>query len=108
AHAILAGILVNLVGILTVHRNSQAGAGSLEVIVGLGPGSGPEGFFRVPLGNHVLVGHRSAAEIVAGGFLAGASFVGGGVVCEYEDMLTLLMFEIVVNAFFFHQSRDKV
>ena len=108
AHAILTGVFVNLVGIFAVYGDGEAGAGSFEIVVGLGPGSSAKLLLIVPLGNLILIDDGSAAEIIAGGLLARARLVRGRIIREDEDMFAVLVFEVVIDAFFFHQSRDEV
>src|SRR5215475_5766170 len=106
--AILTGVLIALVRIIAVDRNSQARARLLEVVIGLGPGSGPELFVMLPFGNHIFIRHGAAAEVVTGGLLTRAGFMRGGIVCQNQGVLVLLVFEEIVNALLFHQPRDKV
>src|SRR5262245_4106609 len=70
--AVLTGVLVNLVRIIAVDRNCQAGAWRFEVVIGLGPCSGPELFLMVPFSNHIFIRHRTATEVVPGGLLTRA------------------------------------
>src|ERR1017187_8587098 len=61
--AILAGIFVNLVGILAADRDRQACAGGLEIIVGLSPRPRPEFLLVEQLGHHIFICNASATKI---------------------------------------------
>src|SRR5262249_19971018 len=108
AHTILAGILVNLVRVFAVNGNCKARARSLEVVIRLRPGSRTELFLVMPLRNDVLIYDSAAPEIVAGGFLFRTRIVSCGIVRENEDMFAILMFEVIADAFFFHQPGNEI
>ena len=105
---VLAGIFVNLVGILAAGGDREAGAGGLEVIVRLGPLTGPELLLVLPFGYHILIDDASAAKVVAGGFLVRARLVRGRIVGQNERVLAILLLEVVTDAFFFHQAGNEV
>src|SRR5262245_13937264 len=90
--AMLTGVLVDLVRIIAVDRNSQARARRFEVVIGVGPGSGPELLFVAPFSNHIFVRHRAATEVVTRGLLTRAVFMRGGIVCQNQSVLVLLVF----------------
>src|SRR5262249_30750706 len=94
--------------ILPGYGDSQTRAWSLEVVVCLRPGSGPEFFLVIPFGHHILVVDRSSVEIVTCRFLSRTRVMSGGVISEYQDVLLFLVAEVIEDSFFFHQPRHKV
>ena len=62
----------------------------------------------LPLRDHVFIRDAAAAEIVAGGLLVRARLVRRRIVGQNQRVLAVLVLEVVIDSFFFHQPRNEI
>src|SRR5580693_1059219 len=98
------GIFVNLVRVLPIYGDSQAGARSLEIVVRLGPRSRPKLLLVMPFGHHVVATCDSlAVETAHRGCLFWTRLMRRRVIRENENVFAIVVIEIVANPLLFHQ-----
>src|SRR5206468_9887702 len=105
---IFTGELVNLVTVLSVYTDRQAGARRLEVIIRLRPRAWPELLLIIPFGNHIVVRAVPATGIIMGCWLTRARIMRGRIIGKDEYMLIFLVLEVIADTLLFHQTCHEV
>src|SRR6266446_6926029 len=100
--------IVNLVLVLNRRLNHQARARCLKVVVRMRPGAGSKFLLRRTFQHHVVVLPSSRRQFVANRGLMRTRFVLARIVRQHQRVLSIGVFEEIVDALFFHEARYEI